>query len=403
MLATLLSLLVAIYLYVSSIGAEVLPNLTLIGIALMAMATLFVLILPIMRALAWSPLQHAEANSTPHVVELYLRDKRLQFGHLVLLLFPLFTYAIAIDVLFLNVLNKNIVLPVWIVLLGFAIDAIHDSLKRTSNYLNPHYVTELFTQDALESVRDGEEMDLCHWIDALSEVSIRAIQRMSISLCNSACNELQRIMRQFFESSKSISHENQDSQSREMGITDKVSFTLLFFLQRLEMINTKAVEQRLEPVCSNLTSILGKVSVAAAKYDLSLVTYIMPFFGRFVLLAQSNHLNEVGVKASLTLVAVAKIIVNEVDLTYQELQDPFFSMINQITEISKETFRQDKTVKIQVLTQSLIDLKELFQSEKMASHRDTPAIIEQIDRKLAEFDAVEAVMRTIPPIPDSAL
>lgn len=47
---------------------------------------------------------------------------------------------------------------------------------------------------------------------------------------------------------------------------------------------------------------------------------------------------EIGVKASLTLLEVSKSIIEEVDYTYADLKDPFFSIINGLEEIARDTF-----------------------------------------------------------------
>ena len=46
------------------------------------------------------------------------------------------------------------------------------------------------------------------------------------------------------------------------------------------------------------------------------------------------------------------------------------------------------------------DLRALFQSEKAKDHQDTPVILQNIDRVLGEFEALQMVMSTIPPIPN---
>lgn len=399
MIATIIAILLALYLHFVAAGSEAQLSLNLIGLVLMAIAAIFLIIPPIVRAMAWGPLQRAEQYSTPHIVELYLKDKRMRSMQLYLLIFPLITFAVAVDLLFFNSININILLPAWIVAFGIALDALQDSLKRAIHFFDPAYVTELLSKAAVKSIQNDEELELCRWIDSLAEVATRAIQRTNTSLCNDVCNEMQRIMKLFLESSKSISHASADQTIPSKGIVDKVSYTLFFMLQRLEVINNKAAEQKLEPVCSNLITVVGKMIISAAKYDVTLAELPMPFLGRFAVTDQHAGLKEVGIKATCTLLEVAKIIITDIDLTYTELKDSFFSMINQLTLIARETFLQDKSTNIKVLTQPFIDLKELFKNEKVALHPDTPAIIQQIDVSLGEFEALDAVLRTMPPMP----
>jgi len=399
MFATIFSVLIAAYFYLSTVHQELNLSSTTAGNLLLILGSLFFFLPPFFRAFAWSPLQSAEKNSSPYVVELYSKDRMLLLDQFIFILFAWLCYGIVIDLWFAKLLNIQLAMTVWIVVFGVALDALYRFSKRTLKYLNPKYCVELFTKAATKSIQDEKEKDLYHWIDALAEVATRAIQSTSTSLCNFVCNELQKLMRLFLDSAKSISHHTADPQSRAMGISDKVSYTLFYVLQRLEVINNKAAQQHLEPVCSNLVTIAGKIVLASAQLDISLATYPLPFLGRFALTALQHNVKEVGPKAVLTLQQVAKGIINDNDVTYMELQEPFFALINQMNEITKEMFRQDKNINVQLLMQPFLDLKELFKSDKVAQHADTPAITQRIDAVLSEYSALETVLKTMPAIP----
>ena len=254
-------------------------------------------------------------------------------------------------------------------------------------------------QAAKSSIQNDRETELCDWIDAISEVTGKAIDRSSTSLANEGINELQLIAKNFLVSEKSFSHPIQNAESKKMGISDKISYTLFYLFQRFELINAKAIEKKLEPVCSNLISALGKITVYSAKFDISLVSFPVLYLGKFATQAQKNNLPEVGVKATLTLLEVAKTLINETDSAYLVIKDAYSSIITQMHEIAKEAFRQDRNTRIGLLTQPFRDLKELVTTGKIANHPDTTEIVSKIDNVLAEFDALEMVLKAIPPIP----
>jgi hypothetical protein len=267
------------------------------------------------------------------------------------------------------------------------------------NYLNPYGVAAMFTQEAKKSIQDERTLDLCEWIDALSEVSLKSIQERSISLCNNTLNEQGQIARSFLNSSKSIGHRSEDKQSQTIGITDEVSYTMFYLYQRLDMAFDSALKRNLEPVCSHIISILGKIAVDAAKYDMTLASPPLRFIGKFSLKADAEGMEEVPIKTSCLLLEIAKIILEEIDITYQEIKDPFLSIINNLEEMSKTAFRRNKSTSIPVLIQPFLDLKELFKNEKIAAHQDSPVIVQNIDRVLGEFQALLMVMHTMPIIP----
>lgn len=400
-MGTLLALFIVFALHWWEFGRDVVIAYPLyLGAIFAIAATVFVVLPTFLLARAWGPLQNSEQRITPRVIEIFKSDRSIRWTSKLLYLFALISYVGAVDLIALHIVPPLLWVSAWVLMVGISLDLLWHLIKRYMAYLDPLYVTSVYAHNAQKCIQNDEEVELCQWIDALSEVAVKAVQRTNVSLCNQVCNELNKITRLFLESSKSIVHRAQDSETKALGITDKVSFTLFYILQRLEMIDDKAVEHKLEPVCSHLVTLIGKIVVESAKLDISLASYPLPFLGRFALKAQEHGLKEVGAKATLTLVEVARMILSEIDVKYLELQEPFFTLINQMNEIAKEMFRHDKSISLKILTQPFKDLRTLFEAEKMASHPDTAPILQQIDRVLAEYDALEAVMRAIPPIPN---
>lgn len=369
------------------------------AIIMIVVPTFLLMIHGLSLAFAWSPLQRAEQHLTSRIIEMFQKDRFFRFFNFWVVIFTVASMSIAIDLVFLKFLKEKILAIIWILLFGFTLDMLYHFYKHLMKYLDPFAVAEMFTKKAKESVQEDREMELCDWIDALSEISIKTIETKSSSLCIHCIEGLQSITHNFLESQKSISHRTEDSEIKALGVTDKVSFTLFYIFQRMETINQHALAKNMEPICSVLISVLGKIAVFAAKFDLTLVSYPLHYLEKFAKSAQDHNYPEIGVKASLTFVEVSKTIINEVDLTYVELQDPFINIVNHLDELAKKAFRHDKTTNISLLTQPLKDFKELFANPKVADHRDTPLIIQNIDRVLNEFATLEIVLKTMPPIP----
>lgn len=398
MTGTLASLIIALGLIFYP-GIETKQNIEFFGIIAFLVGTLFLLFQNLSLALAFGPLQKAEQNITPRIIQRFNQDGLIKFTHFWLALFPLLSYLAAVDSFFLNLVKKNILLAIWAVLLGISIDCLHLYYKRILNYLNPFAAIKMFSQTAMKDIQNDREIELCDCLDALSEIAIKAIDRTNISLCTLSINESQNLIRHFLESSKSIGHASQDKDTKTLGITDKVSYTLFYLFQRLDMINDKALEKKFETICTNLITILGKIAVDAAKYDLSMASYPLFYLNKFAKKAIEHKLPEVGTKATLVLIEVSKVIVKDVDIKYSDLKDPFLAIINHLEEIAKETFRQNKSISIGLLSQPFKELKEIFNDPKVSNHQDQPVIIQDIDRVINEFAALEAVMSAMPPIP----
>lgn len=399
MIGTLSAFIIALFLHFSDIGREALPNIGFLGVLLITAGTVFLIFPALFLTMSWLPVQKAEHNATPRTTELLHKDLHIKIALAVLIIFPLLSYVFAIDVISIGYFKKNNIVPIWILLLGISIDAIYYLIKRISTYLDPFQIVELLAKNAITGIQEANEKTISNNIDAQSEIAIHAIDRQSTALCIQSIDALQRTAKVFFESYKSISHPLKDDQDKALGINDTISYTLFFLLQRLELINEKAASRKLEPICSNIITSTGKITFYAAKYDLSIATYALQFLGKFALVSLKQGIKDTGPKAVITLLTVAESILKDIDVTYLELQDPFTALIREMQEITQEMFRQDKKIDLALLTKPFLDLKEMFKTEKMAAHQDTAVIVQEIDRVLAEYEALAAVLRAKPPIP----
>jgi hypothetical protein len=398
MSGTIIAFIIAILILFSGFPSENTP-FQMPGYAFLILPVTVLALYIIAYVFAFAPLQKAEQNLTPRILELFRKDHRLGLLHLGISTLILFLLFLGIDAYALHLIPSHFLLAALVISFGASIDLLHYFLKRMLHYLNPFQVVQMFTQAAKHSIQSNKETDLCDSIDALAEIGNRALDKSASALCIEAINELQATTTLFLVASKSISHPVNDAETQALGIKDKVSFTLFFLFQRLEMLYEKALNKRLEPVCSHIETTLGKIAISAAHYDLSLASYPLHFMGKFAADAESAKMPEVGVKTSCILLEVARMLLAEIDLTYQDLKEPFFSMITQLDEIGKAIFRRDKTSNFKLLTQPFRDLNNLFSSDRVANHPDTPIIISDINRVLAEYEALELVMKTMPPLP----
>lgn len=390
MLATLLAIIVAVILFVYG-SADQLEGMHLIlSVTLMGVATLFVLAISMIMTSIWAPLQRVGQKISGHIVEIVCNDRWLSLCRAWILLFALVTFFLSIGILYFP---KGVIygaLLVWLVLLGLACDALHRVLWHTMEYWDPFRVAAILAKKAIRSVAEDKISEMYHWVDGVAEVGLQAIPRYQISLCNYACSELEHVTKVYLQAVKSISHPIED--------VNKVNYTVYFILQRFEMLNDKASKEKLELICSQIVKVIGKIAIESAKFDMSLPPYPLRFMGNLANEAQKKGLKNIGTTAASMLTEVAKAILTEIDVTSLELQDTFTTLIAQLSAVTNEMYRQNKEINLDLLTRPFKDIKLLFQSEKMALHPDTAAIVQRIDFALVEYDMLAAALRAVPPI-----
>ena len=280
--------------------------------------------------LSYIPLQAAQQTISSRLLSIYRKDNFLFYSFLGVLAFAFASIILAI-------VRPTYTLSLWLIAMGVAFDLFTMIIRRTLYFLDAFQVVKIFTNDARKSIENNKELELCDNVDALSEMAIGSIKRNNTSLGNEAISEMRHIARIFLESYKSIGHVEGTEELKKLGIKDTVEYILFYILQRFEMIFNHALETRLETVCSAIITALGQTTISAAKYDISMTTYPLHFLSRLALKAQELGFQELAVKASLTIVEIAKTIISEKNVAYMELQPSFLSMINTLDAIAKET------------------------------------------------------------------
>lgn len=377
-------------------GFEVLHSITiiLVGATTIFLAAIF------LNTFILIPLGYLEQKLIPNLMDLIRLDIPLWICRCYLFIFTLISYLCILLISRIeNLKFQDWFFLGWFVFFGVALDILIDNWRRLVNFLSPSFLISRIANRAEKAIQNDNRNSLLDNLNSLAEISIRSVERSQLAMSTQALQTFPPLLKNFFDAAKSISHPALNAkQEKNAPEGDASSYVIFYLMQRFELINDKALRDRQETVCRHMIMTLGKMIVHCAQFDLSLVSFPTHFLTKFGLKAQQHHFDEVVILTTSTLLEIAKTILTEIDVKYAELQDPFKSIINGLAIIERETYKKYKNVNIKVLVQPLVDLKELFKTEKMIAHRDTPAIVQQIDNVLEEFSILEQMTQAIPPI-----
>jgi hypothetical protein len=351
--------------------------------------------------LALNPLARLDQKLIPNTMGLVRHNFLSHLGNLVLFLFvfiSLVSYPL-MQLMQQPYIEHWFVLG-WIVFFGLALDLLRSEWNHFTNLLNPSYLVNQLSQKALHAVQNDDNEEVRMQLDHLTEVALQSVEKNKLGLGTQAVQTFPPIMHAFLGSAKSIGHSMQDVAKEQGKGRDESSYMNFYLIPRLEMIFDKALHHNVEAICRQIVMALGKIILYCAQFDLSLVSFPVHFLTKFGLKAQQQQVEEIAVLTTSTLVETAKAIINEVDLTYAELQEPFHSIINGLDVLAKGAFKKRKDRNIKVLVQPLEDMKALFETEKMSHHPDTPVILKEINGVLEEYHVLAEVISTLPPISD---
>lgn len=323
MVGTLFSVLVAIYLFFNPLPEDAVANGGIFAAVLFTIGTLTLLVALSITLFAWTPLQMAEQNATPGVIRAFIGDRHLRLTTSLIILFLIVTYVFGIDLLFIHHLPTTYLLMTWTILLGVSVDFVRHLLHRVMNYLDPVHVIDLFGQKAAESVRKSDFKGACEWFDTFSEIAMKGLSKHNASVALNSVDKLRVVSKDYLAQVKNI-HFNDET---ERG--DHVNYTLFYLFQRVEMIFDAALKRKVEPLCSYIITMLGKIAIYCAKFDISVAHYPLFYLGKLTNEAQLKGLQEVGNRATLTMLEVSRLIVNEVDLQYVDIKEAFLTILEE--------------------------------------------------------------------------
>ncbi len=363
-------------------------------------ASAFAVLAVILTGLSWGPMERTEERLVPRLSDIYRQDSRLKQTRLYLLLFPLITLLFTIELIAVRRISPDYILGTWLILAGIAIDALRHLSQRITHYFSPFSGLELMSARAQYTIKEDRQGELYDAINSLTETALKAEQQGIPSLCNAALDECHNTIKHYFRAAKSIVHRDVTPTDSTIGNGDEAGFTLFFMLQRLSAVEKEALNRHSELVTGHLIGVLGKMIVEAAKYDLTLVDYPLHEFGKFALEAQKRRIGDAGIRATLTLVEVAKTILNEVKIEYQEIKSCFIGIISYLEELAQESFRQDKSTPIAILLQPFLSLQEAFSQPLLQNHQDLEVIQRANANVIAQFRELEVILQTRPSVSD---
>ena len=154
MLATIISIILAIILVLSPYVTGEKLKVPVIESAMLAIAIPLIFLLPLTLFFCWLPLQKAESNSTPRLIDLFRNDKHLRITSAWSVIFALFTLLCGVGAF--HEIPQQWLFAGWLIGLGVTLDANRHLVMRIADYFNPYSVVKMFTKEAKETILKGK-------------------------------------------------------------------------------------------------------------------------------------------------------------------------------------------------------------------------------------------------------
>lgn len=256
-------------------------------------------------------------------------------------------------------------------------------ISRTAS--DPFHIVTGYQNEASRCISQNREADLCDWIDAVHEVSYKSLRNSSFPLASAALDTQLHIGKQFLSQSDSLD-------------LPKIGYVLYFLFDRLKSLFDLALREKQEPICVQINTTFGKLALHAMGTHPHFAGAALTIAGNLAEKAVHEGFRDVAVKTGLMLIELSHTAANEAPLDDKDLGDAMLEVVKTLENISKEIYRQDKTIPLEVLRAPFLQLKTALAGSPNVNHPTVTMTIHDIDRVLAEFQELELILKTIPPI-----
>lgn len=385
---TILGILMASILYLPS-AQQAIAQFNNVDTILIAMGGMIGTMIALVFTLSIIPIQRAVETFSPSVTWMYRNDRVTQFIYIVLALFCLLSFLLAIE----NVIqvNKALLLPVGIAIVGASFDLLRWHYRRISQMLDPGEAIKRLTaeiekhisrtqqrlsrlaqiqldmmteeQKRKQSKRQIESAfymslkdynnQINRWTGELAEISYKAGGKNEVYTSELAIVALVRIACHYLDVRKDNMIVYSSPDEYFLSLESDVNAVLTPIYEHMKNINRSAVILKAETSCIHIVRALGRIashtaslkSPAFQEYSVPITNLPLGYLKECILSAQRNGLDDVVLQGSREVLNVTRSAPHNVQITdvYLPAIEAWNSMILTFLVTGKGIFANEIT------------------------------------------------------------
>ena len=399
---TILGVLLAIILF-SPFAQQAISQYKNVDTLFIAIGGMIGTMIALVFTLSIIPIQRAVETFSLSIAWMYRNDRVTQFIYIVLSLFCLLSFVLAIENIFQT--KKSLLLPIGIFVVAVTFDMLRWHYRRISQMLTPRDAIERLTSKVYEYINNTQqrvsqfaqiqwkmlteeqkgnqtkeqiETDLYrafrnhyypinNWTSELAEISYKAVGKNEIYSSELAIAALVRIACHYLDTRKGNMIVYPSSDALFLSSESDVNSVLSPIYEHLKNINRNAVTLKAETTCIHVVRAFGRIashtaslkSPAFQEYTIPITGLPLGYLEECILSAQRNGLDDVVLQGSREVLNVTKSAPNNVQITdvYSPAIEAWNSMILTILVTGKGVFANEITKDLMVLLFNLLKQK----------------------------------------------
>ncbi len=250
---------------------------------------------------------------------------------------------------------------------------------------DPFHLLAGYQNEAKKCIFRQNEPELCDWIEAIHEINTKAVRKSNVSLASAGVDAQLMIGKQFLSASDALD-------------SARVGYVIYFLYERLKGLFELGLREHLDSLCVQVNTTLGKLALHAMGTRPQFAGAALVIAGNLAEKAVKGDAKDVAIKTSLMLIELCHTAANEAPLDDKDLGDALVEVVKTLETISKELYRQDKGIPLEVIRAPFLQLKTALTESPSVNHPTIVLTLHEVDRVLAEYQELELILKTIPPI-----
>mgnify|MGYP001619385860 FL=1 len=399
---TILGILMASSLYLPT-AQQAITQFNNVDTLLIAIGGMLGTMIALVFTLSVIPIQRAVETFSPSVTWMYRNDRVTQFIYIVLALFCLLSFLLAIE----NVLHvsKALLLPVGIAIVGASFDLLRWHYRRISQMLDPGEAIKRLTAEVENHISRTQQRlsrlaqiqwdmmteeqkrersktqiesayylslkdynnQINRWTGELAEISYKAVGKNEIYTSEVAIAALVRIACHYLDTRKDNMIVYSSPDEYFLSSESDINGVLTPIYEHIKNINRSAVILKAETSCIHIVRALGRIashtaslkSPAFREYSVPITNLPLGYLKECILSAQRNGLDDVVLQGSREVLNVTKSAPNNVQITdvYLPAIEAWNSMILTFLVTGKGIFANEITKDLMVFLFNLLKQK----------------------------------------------
>lgn len=284
---------------------------------------------------------------------------------------------------------------IWGTMLIISFFVLMAMIRRLYRFTDVLFLFGIVKKRFAKSLKKDDEQQAMQWIDVELETIFKSGMQGGIATVNRGVQALYDLLNNYVQI-MALHEVLASKNSTPESVFDRFNFLCVYICKKLEWIFQALLKAGIDPIAEEILASFGKLALFCLKQHPSLGQIPFSFITKCSQFAFKRGDQEIVVRGIVTLSEACKMCIEfskEKGISYKS---SIVSIILDIESLVKAQYQQQEA-NVPLLMQPFAEIGEVLGSPEYANILDRDAILKELKRLLAEFQALEVVLQNVGP------